>query len=114
MTTKKQANKPLSIKKALNKSELTLTIAERTNFEKKKVRTILEALTQIISAHITKKGPGMFVLPGIAKFKVVHKPATKKRKGKNPFTGKEMIFAAKPARNVVKIKPLKKIKDIAK
>jgi hypothetical protein len=43
----------------------------------------------------------------------VRKPATKERKGINPFTGQEQIFKAKPARNVVKIRPLKAMKDMA-
>ena len=74
----------------------------------------LEALAQIINAHVSKKGPGVFVLPGFVKFKVVRKPATKSRKGTNPFTGEPMTFAAKPARNLVKIRPLKKLKDIVR
>jgi nucleoid DNA-binding protein len=48
---------------------------------------------------------------GLAKFRVIRKPATKARKGVNPFTGEPTTFAAKPARNVVKVKPLKKLKD---
>ena len=113
-TTKKQAVKPLTIKKAFKKTELAQAIAERVGIEKKQAVAAIEALTQIINAHVSKKGPGIFVMPSIAKFKVVHKPATKKRKGKNPFTGEEMIFTAKPARNVVKIRPLKKLKDTSK
>ena len=61
-----------------------------------------------------KKGPGVFIFPDIAKFHLVHKPATKSRKGTNPFTGEPMTFAAKPARNIVKIRALKKLKEAAK
>jgi len=46
------------------------------------------------------------------KLTVVRKPATKARKGINPFTGEETMFKAKPARNVVKIRPLKNLKDM--
>jgi nucleoid DNA-binding protein len=46
------------------------------------------------------------------KIKVVRKPATKSRKGINPFTGEAMIFKAKPARNVVKVLALKALKDM--
>jgi nucleoid DNA-binding protein len=53
-------------------------------------------------------------MPGLMKVKVVRKPATKARKGINPFTGEETVFKAKPARNVVKILPLKAIKEMAK
>jgi len=46
------------------------------------------------------------------KVKVVRKPATKARKGVNPFTGEEMMFKAKPARNVVKVLALKGLKEM--
>ena len=46
------------------------------------------------------------------KVKVVRKPATKARKGINPFTQEETVFKAKPARNVVKVLPLKALKDM--
>jgi len=52
-------------------------------------------------------------MPGLMKVKVVRKPATKARPGINPFTGEETIFKAKPARNVVKVQPLKALKDMA-
>jgi len=65
-----------------------------------------------VSGHIKPRAAGEFTLPGLLKVKVVRKPATKARKGINPFTGEETIFKAKPARNVVKIKPLKRMKDM--
>jgi nucleoid DNA-binding protein len=43
---------------------------------------------------------------------VQHKPATKERQGTNPFTGEPTTFKAKPARNVVKVRPLKRLKDM--
>jgi nucleoid DNA-binding protein len=46
------------------------------------------------------------------KIRVKRKPATKARRGTNPFTGEEMMFKAKPARNVVKVTPLKALKDM--
>lgn len=58
--------------------------------------------------------PGGFALPGLVKITVVHKPATPKRKGINPFTKQEQIFAAKPARKVIKVRPFKALKDMAK
>ena len=110
----KSITKSLSIKKVFSKSEIVNSIAEVAELGKKQATIAIDWLTHIIKAHISKKGPGVFVFPGIAKFKVVRKLATKTRKGKNPFTGEPITFAAKPARNVVKIKPLKKLKDIAK
>ncbi|CAL7961457.1 conserved hypothetical protein [Gammaproteobacteria bacterium] len=110
----KPTTKSLSIKKVFSKSEIVNSIAEVAELGKKQATIAIDWLAHIIKAHISKSGPGVFVFPGIAKFKVVRKPATKARKGKNPFTGEPMTFAAKPARNAVKIKPLKKLKDIAK
>ena len=105
--------KPLAIKKPLNKGEILKNLAAASCITKQQATLVLEGLTDIIEAHIKKKGPGEFVLPGLAKFRVIHKPATKAREGTNPFTGKPTVFAAKPARNVIKIRPLKKLKDMA-
>ena len=110
----KEIKSNLSVKKAFSKYEIASSISETVGISKKQTVEAIDALVSIIEAHLSKKGPGAFVLPGVAKFRVVRKPATKSRKGKNPFTGEEMIFAAKPARNIVKVRPLKKIKDAAK
>ena len=111
---KSKAAKAISVTKAFSKSEIATTITERVELNKKQAIATLDTIVEIINAHLSKKGPGVFVFPGVAKFKRVNKPAQKSRKGKNPFTGEEMTFAAKPARNVVKIRALKKLKDIAK
>ena len=66
----------------------------------------------MIKKDLGKKGPGIFTVPGLMKIKVVRKPATKARKGINPFTGEEMMFKAKPSRNVVKVLALKGLKDM--
>ena len=73
---------------------------------------MLDELSLLIERHIKKLSPGQFSLPGLMKIEVKSKPATKARKGINPFTGEETIFKAKPARKVVKIRPLKKVKDM--
>lgn len=104
--------KSLTIKKPLNKGEILKNLAEASCIAKKQAVLFLEGLTDIIEIHIKTKGPGEFVLPGLAKFRVIHKPATKARKGTNPFTGQPTVFAAKSARNIVKIRPLKKLKDM--
>ena len=106
--------KPLSIKKPFSKSEIIQSIATIAELGKKQAADVIDSLTCIINAHISKKGPGVFVFPNVAKFHVIRKPAKKARKGTNPFTGKPMTFAAKPAHNIVRIKPLKKLKDIVK
>ena len=66
-----------------------------------------------IEGHIKKRAVGEFVLPALLKIATVRKPATKARKGINPFTKEEVMFKAKPATTVVKVRPLKKLKDMA-
>ena len=101
--------------KPLTKSEILVRIAKRTELSRKQVASALEALSGLIAAALHKKGgTGIFVLPGLLKIAVVEKPATPEHKGINPFTKQEQIFKAKPARRVVKVRPLKKLKDMAK
>ncbi|MBU0744425.1 MAG: HU family DNA-binding protein [Gammaproteobacteria bacterium] len=105
----------LKVTKPFNKSQISTAIADITGLSKKDANGMIDALFEIISAHLKKRGgPGEFTFPNVAKFRVINKPATKSRQGINPFTGESMVFAAKPARNIVKIRALKKIKDIAK
>jgi nucleoid DNA-binding protein len=101
-------------KKSMSKSEIMATLSEKTGLSKKDVANVVDSFSELITKNLKKSGPGMFTFPGMAKFKIVRKPATKARKGINPFTGQEQMFAAKPARNVVKILPLKALKDACK
>jgi len=114
-TKKKAAAAPKikSIKEPLTKTQLFTTIAERTDMKKKDVAMVFDELASIINGHVKRNAAGVFTLPGLLKIKVVRKPATKARKGINPFTGEPTIFKAKPARNVVKCQPLKALKDMA-
>ena len=66
----------------------------------------------MIAKDIGRAGPGVFSVPGLMKVTVKKKPATRARKGTNPFTGEEMMFKAKPARKIVKVRPLKALKDM--
>jgi nucleoid DNA-binding protein len=103
-----------SASKPKSKSEIITAIAENTELSRKQVNAVFAALAAQIENAVGKKGPGVFALPGLVKIKVVHKPATKARKGINPFTKEECMFKAKPARNVIKVRPLKALKDMAK
>ncbi len=95
------------------KTEIITSIAEAVDLSKKQVAAVFEALAGEIQKSIAKRGgPGQFTVPGLCKITVLRKPATKERKGINPFTKEETVFAAKPARNVVKIRPLKGLKDM--
>lgn len=107
------ATKPIArVKKAYTKTELLTTIAERTGVAKKDVGAVIDGLGDVIEAHVKKGAVGQFSLPGLIKVKTIRKKATKARKGVNPFTGEETVFKAKPARTVVKVLPLKKMKDM--
>ena len=106
---KKKAAAP---KKALTKSQILTALAEGTELSKKDVVACFDCMAQLIGKQLGRRGPGTFTIPGLAKIRVVRKPATKARKGINPFTGEETMFKAKPARNVVKITPLKALKDM--
>jgi nucleoid DNA-binding protein len=101
------------IKDAFGKSALIAHLAEQANVETKHVKAVLAALEHTVLGAVHKKGAGNFTLPGLFKINAVQVPAKPKRKGKNPFTGEEQVFAAKPATVKVKVRPLKKLKDAA-
>ena len=98
--------------KPMTKSDIVSGIAESTGLTKKDVNSVFEAMTAQIKKSLGKKGSGAYTVPGLMKLVVQRKPATKARPGINPFTKEETIFKAKPARNVVKIRPLKNLKDM--
>jgi len=106
MANEKAAAKPMS------KSEIVSGIAEATGLAKKQVNAVFEAMAGQIQKSLSSRGPGVYTVPGLMKVYVVRKPATKARKGINPFTGEETMFKAKPARNVVKVRAMKNLKDM--
>ncbi|MDB5601344.1 MAG: histone family protein DNA-binding protein [Xanthobacteraceae bacterium] len=93
----------------MTKSQLIEKIATANELTKSNVKGVLETLTDIGYKELKKNG--VFLVPGFAKFVVVKKPATKARKGTNPFTGEAMTFKAKPARKIVRARPVKAAKD---
>ena len=103
-----------TIKSKYTKTQIIGEIADNTGLSKKQVNGVIDELGGIIERHIKKSGAGEFVLPGLLKITTVRNPATKERKGINPFTGEETVFKAKPARTVVKVRPLKKLKEMVK
>jgi len=112
-TSKVVAKSLTAIKDPMTKSQIFSTIADDTGLAHKQVASVFETLGALCERHLKKRGAGAFTIPNLAKCRVVRKPATKARKGTNPFTGEPTIFKAKPARNVVKVRPLKKLKDMA-
>lgn len=103
----------MAAKKALPKSQVIGQIAEKTGLARKQVSGAFEALGDLIKREL-KKGPGVFTVPGLMKLTLVRKPATKAREGINPFTKQPIMIKAKPARNVVRIRPLKNLKEMVK
>ena len=115
-TTKAAAKAPAKIspsKKPRTKGELYSTIAEHTQLSRKQVASVFDTMGRIIAADLTKGASEVLNIAGLMKVTVVRKPATKARKGINPFTKEEQTFKAKPARNVVKLRAVKALKDLA-
>ncbi len=115
-TAKKATTKPVkrvkAIKDTYTRSAMLSHIAESTGLTKKQVTAVFDEYKDIIEGHVKKGSAQVFTMPGLFKIKVNRKPATRARKGTNPFTGEAMVFKAKPARNVVKIQALKALKDM--
>lgn len=114
---KTTASKPATraakaIKTPYTRSTMIGHIADSTGLTKKQVTSVMDEMKNVIEGHVKNGGARVFTMPGLFKIKVTRKDAVKARKGVNPFTGLEMMFKAKPARNVVKIQPLKALKDM--
>lgn len=110
----KAASAPMKpIKTAFNKTSLATHLAQQSGVDPKAVKAVVAALESTIVASVNKKGLGAFTLPGLLKVTVQAVPAKKKRFGKDPFSGEDRWFAAKPATVKVKMRALKKLKDAA-
>jgi DNA-binding protein HU-beta len=107
----KTGKKETEMAKVLTKSQIIQAIADahKDKLARKDVANVLQSLANVGYKELKKNG--LFVLPGFAKFVVVKKPATKERQGINPFTKEPMTFKAKPARKVLKARPVKAAKD---
>ena len=113
-TTKAAAKAPAKIspsKKPRTKGELYSTIAEHTQLSRKQVASVFDTMGRIIAADLTKGASEVLNIAGLMKVTVVRKPATKARKGKNPFTGEEITIKAKPASRKVRIRAMKGLND---
>ena len=104
---------PSIVRQRYTKTEILLAISGEAEITKAQAQKALEGLEKLIAAHIRKRAAGEFVIPGLLKIKAAKKPATKKRMGRNPATGEEMVIPAKPACIKVRATPLKKLKEMA-
>jgi DNA-binding protein HU-beta len=93
----------------MSKSDLIEAIASQSGLEKKQVNAVLDALNDIVYKEL--KADHEVVIPGLLKLTSVKKPAVPEREGINPFTKEKTMFKAKPARTVIKPRPLKALKD---
>lgn len=106
--------KAKSFAEPMSKTGLVSHIAEAAELSKKQVSAVFDELASVIEGHLKKKGgAGHFTMPGLFKIVTKHKPAQKARKGIHPITKEPTTFKAKPASVQVKVRPLKKMKDMA-
>ena len=106
--------KATATKKAPTKSEIFSAISEKTELSKKEVAAVFDELSVVVKRNLSSRGPGVFTLPGLCKMTTKKKPATKARKGRNPFTGEEIMIKAKPPSKTVRIRALKGLKEMIK
>lgn len=109
MAKAKKAFKVSPASKRRSRGDVVKQIAAGTDLKAGKVREVFDALQTIIAADLGKKGCGEFNLNGLIKLKTVNKPATKARKGRNPFTGEEITIKAKPASKKVRARALRSL-----
>jgi len=113
--SKLDLTKPLKVgasSKARSKSDVYSTIAQHVGIHRRDVAAVFHAMGGMIKADLSKSGAGVFSVPGLMRITVKRKPATKERQGVNPFTKEPMTIKAKPARNVVRIRPLRALKEM--
>jgi nucleoid DNA-binding protein len=106
------AKRPPAVKAKLTKTGILNEIAEKTGLNRKQVSSVVDELETLIERHIKKGAVGEFTLPGLMKIKSVKRPATKKRMGRNPATGEEIVIPPKPATVRVRVTALKRLKDM--
>jgi len=97
--------------KRMSKSQFVEALAEKSGLTKKQAASALDTINAIVSQQLGRGGPGEVLIPGLLRLKVVEKPATPQHEGVNPFTKEPMTYKAKPARKVIKVMPLKALKD---
>lgn len=97
--------------KRMNKSQFVSALAEKSGLDKKQAMSALDTMNMLVAQQLGKRGPGEVLIPGLLKLNVVEKPATRQHEGINPFTKEPMTYKAKAARKVIKVRPLKALKD---
>jgi nucleoid DNA-binding protein len=111
-TTKRRKTATTAEVKPRTKTQIYGEISDDTGLTRKEVACVFDAMTGMVKKDLGRRGPGTFTVPGLMKIRKHRKPATKRRFGKNPFTGEEQWFKAKAAKNVVKFTALKNLKEM--
>lgn len=97
--------------KRMNKSQFVDALAEKSGLDRKQAASVLDAINVMVAEQLGRQGPGEVLIPDLLKLSVTDKPATPEREGINPFTKEPMTYKAKAARKVIKVSPLKALKD---
>ena len=95
----------------LSKSQFVTALAEKSGLTKRQVALVLDTLNAMVAHELGKRGPGEVIIPGLLRLGVVEKPAAPQHEGINPFTKEPMTYKARPARKVIRVRPLKALKD---
>src|SRR2546426_8495655 len=98
--------------KRRSRGDVFRPIAAHVGIRRRDVAAVFHAMAHMIKADLSKNGAGVFKVPGLMRITVKRKPATKARMGINPFTKEQVMFKAKPARNVVRVRPLKTLSQM--
>ncbi|MBI5950407.1 MAG: HU family DNA-binding protein [Chloroflexi bacterium] len=97
--------------KRMTKSEFVTALAEKSGLNHHQASSALDVIGAIITQQLGKGGPGEVLIPGLLSLNVISRPATLQHEGVNPFTKEPMTYKAKPACRVIKVRPLKALKD---
>ena len=97
--------------KRMTKSEFVTVLSEKSGLNHHQASSALDVISAIVTQQLGKGGPGEVLIPGLIRLNVVDRPATLQHEGVNPFTKEPMTYRAKPARKVIKVRPLKALKD---
>lgn len=97
--------------KRMSKTQFVATLAEKSGLNRKQAISALDTINAMVAQQLGKRGPGEILIPGLLKLNIVDRPATPQHEGINPFTKEPMTYKARAARKVIKVHPLKALKD---
>merc|ERR1711953_1474154 len=99
-----------AMKASMSASAAYSAVAEKLELKPSEVKSVLDAYMDLAGKELNASES--FKFGGFLNLKLKKKPAQKKRKGVNPFTGEEQWFKARPASKTVKAYPMKALKEM--